>query len=94
MKKKIAMTFVLIFVCYAAYVLITAPSLFDAAWVLAIVSIPASSLVDFLLIDVRNIYINIIAIIIGGIFQYGAIGLLLDKGVDWLKESKSNAVDS
>jgi len=56
---------------------------------LAIVTIPASSLIDIILSDVRNIYLNIIALTIGGIFQYGTIGLLLDMGADWLKKSKS-----
>jgi len=87
-KVKLAVFFALIFILYAAYGLVVSDSLFDSSWLLAIATIPTSSVMNVLLQGVKNIYLNISFLIVGGIVQYAVLGFLTGLVLDQVKNNE------
>ncbi len=81
---------------YFSYGVMTAKNIFDAAWFFAVISIPASSVADILSRAIagvfgdglKNIYIDLILLLVFGAFQYGLIGFIIGWFVDKFRTSK------
>lgn len=89
MKRWLSIGFIAVFVCYSCYGLVVASSLFDLAWLLAILTIPTGNLFHFFFHGIDNIYIQISLLIIAGIIQYGLIGYFLGAVIEWIKGTKN-----
>lgn len=96
MKLKLTVITGVLFAAVFGFLILTAKTLFDAAWMIAILSIPASTAADVasrLLADWfgnghKNIYVDLAMLFIFGLVQYGLLGSIAGWAVSKAKENK------
>ena len=94
MKLKLTVIAGVFFAAAFGFLILTAKTLFDAAWMIAILSIPASTAADVasrLLADWfgnghKNIYADLVMLFIFGLVQYGLLGYI----VGWIINKVKN----
>jgi hypothetical protein len=98
MRVKFTIAAAGLFAAFFIYGLMTARTIFDAAWFFAVTSIPASLAADIISRSIagifgdgrKNIYIDLILLFVLGAFQYGLIGYVIGWFVDKIRSSKFN----
>jgi hypothetical protein len=94
MKLKLTIIAGLLFAAAFGFLILTAKTFFDAAWMIAILSIPASTaahvasrLLAVWLENVqKNVFVDLAMLFIFGLVQYGLLGFIIGWVVSKVKE--------
>ncbi len=97
MKVVFTVLACVVFALLFGYITLVAKTTFDAAWLIAILTIPASSLADIVsrlgvllfATDQKSILVDLGLLFVFGLMQYGLLGYLLGWGIDQFRKPGS-----
>lgn len=96
LEFKFALFGALLFALFYGYISFVAKNRFDAAWLVALSTIPVSNLADFcsrLLAGgaEKNIYLDLALLLLFGLIQYAFLGYLVGRVAKYLSRSSGHA---